>query len=102
MPVFQSYLFDVLRSNKQDEIVDDMFGPYMEKAVKIYQSTNGLYTLNTAKSGIIDSKTYKLLVKQDENRPGDGPKPPTPTPTPSPVPPKQELKPQFSNQKTKF
>lgn len=98
MPVFQSYYFDVLRTNGQKEIVDDKFGPYMEKAVKIYQSTNGIYTLNVAGSGIIDKKTYELLVKQNENRPGAGPESPKPTPTPSPVPPK----PKFADEKTKF
>jgi len=102
MPVFQSYLFDVLRGNGEIESTDNMFGPYMEKAVKIYQSTNGLYTLNVGSSGTIDKKTYELLLAQNQNRPGPGPeppKPPTPTPTPSPAP---APKPQFSNQKTKF
>lgn len=103
MPVFQSYLFDVLRGNGEIESTDNMFGPYMEKAVKIYQSTNGLYTLNVDLSGTIDKKTYELLLRQNQNRPGPGPeppKPPTPTPTPSPAP--EPPKPQFSNQKTKF
>jgi len=103
MPVFQSYLFDVLRGNGQSETTDDKFGPYMEKAVKIYQSTNGLYTLNKTGSGVIDKKTYQLLLSQNEKRPGPGPEPPKPpTPTPSPVVQQQTPKPEFSNQKTKF
>lgn len=69
MPTFKSYFFDVLRSNKQDEVTDEFFGIYMEKAVKIFQSTNGIYTLNQKGSGIIDKKTYELLLKQNENRP---------------------------------
>jgi peptidoglycan hydrolase-like protein with peptidoglycan-binding domain len=103
MPVFQSYLFDVLRGNGESETTDDKFGPYMEKAVKIYQSTNGLYTLNRPGSGVIDKKTYQLLLSQNEKRPGPGPEPPKPpTPTPSPVVQQQTPKPEFSNQKTKF
>ena len=104
MPVFQSYLFDVLRGNKQPEVTDEFFGPYMEKAIKIYQSTNGLYSLNRTLSGTIDKKTYELLLSQNKNRPGPEPEPPKPAPKPEPkpAPAPEPPKPKFADEKTKF
>lgn len=104
MPVFQSYLFDVLRGNKQPEATDEFFGPYMEKAIKIYQSTNGLYSLNRTLSGTIDKKTYELLLSQNKNRPGPEPEPPKPAPKPEPkpAPAPEPPKPKFADEKTKF
>jgi hypothetical protein len=76
----------------------------MEKAIKIYQSTNGLYSLNRTLSGTIDKKTYELLLSQNKNRPGPEPEPPKPAPKPEPkpAPAPEPPKPKFADEKTKF
>lgn len=104
IPSLKNHLFEVLRSNNLEEKTDEFFGSMMEKAVKIFQSTNGLYTLNQPGSGIIDKKTYRFLKEQDANRPRpQDSQPPNQTISqPQQQSTQTASQPKFANAQTKF